>query len=53
MQRAARALVNTRARTRVRRETGALNTVHPRRVPSGEVAFARPEAGGKTMLIDK
>lgn len=55
MQRVAHAPVNTfaSARTRVHRETGAHNTVHPRRVPSGEVAFPRPEAGRKTMLIDK
>jgi len=34
-------------------KAGAYNTTRSRRVPSGKVAFPQPEAGYKTMLIDK
>lgn len=47
-----RMLVNLRTHAYLEK-AGAYNTTRSQRVPSGKVAFPRPEAGCKTMLIDK
>lgn len=52
MQRVAHARQFTHARVCLEK-AGAYNTTRSQRVPSGKVAFPRPEAGCKTMLIDK
>lgn len=52
MQRAADARQFTHARVYLEK-AGAYNTTRSRRVPSSKVAFSRPEAECKMMLIDK